>query len=110
MTKIIFGPDQAAVAAEVLDVDPCGPVHFHAVAPLNEDRSVVGELLEAEVTQLGVVLDAVQVDVGELHTARVDAHELEGGARDVGLRAGALSDSADEGGLARAKLTREEDY
>src|SRR6266571_1466715 len=108
MTKIIFGPDQAAVAAKVLDVDACGSVHVHPVAPLDDDRSVVGELLEPEVTQLGVVLHAVQIDVGELHAARVDAHELEGGARDVGLRAGALSDSADEGGLARAKLTREE--
>src|SRR5689334_21833293 len=38
MTKIMFGPDQAAVAAEMLQLDHGGIVDLEAVAPLDHHR------------------------------------------------------------------------
>src|SRR5690348_3020617 len=45
MIKIMFSPDQAAVPAEVLDVDQRGAVDLQPVAPLDDDRAAVGKLV-----------------------------------------------------------------
>src|ERR1700674_3226452 len=108
MTKITRRPDQAAVAAEVLDLDPRGVVDLQAIAPFDDDRALLGELLEAEVAKLRDVLHAIEIDVGELHPARIHADQLEGWARHRRTRAGALGHAADEGRLARAQLARQE--
>ena len=83
MTKIMRGPDQAAVTAEVLDLDLRRPLDLDPVAPLDDDRALVGELLQAEVAKLGAGLDAVQIDVCELNPAGIYAYELEGRAGDL---------------------------
>ena len=109
MTKITSGPDHAAVTAEVLEVDQRGPVDLEPVAPLDHDRAILRELFQSEVAQLRAALDPVQVDVGELHAAGVDADQLKRGACDVRFRTRALGEAAHERGLPRAKLTGEQD-
>ena len=51
-----------------------------AVAPFDHHRALVEQLVEAEVGELARRLHAVQVDVRELHPARIDPHQLEGRA------------------------------
>src|SRR5262245_57408700 len=89
MTKIMLRPDQAAVAAKVLDLDVRRAVDDDALPPLDDHGSLVGELVDAELRQLGAVLDPVEVDVSQLHPTWVDTDQLERRARDAGGRAGA---------------------
>src|SRR5690349_1583540 len=110
MTKIMSGPDQAAVAAEVLELDHRRAVDLEALAPLDHHRAVVGQLVEPQVAELGAFLDAIEVDVGQLQVARIDAHELKGRARDVRLGPGASSDAADKGRFARAELADQQHH
>src|SRR6266404_3959196 len=110
MTKITNRPDEAAVAAQLLDLDEPRAVDFDALAPLHDNGSLLRELLEAEVAQLRHVLDAVKVHVRQLHAAGIDANQLEGRARHGRLRARALRHAADEGRLARAELAGQEHY
>src|SRR5690242_9881927 len=107
MTKITFRPDHSPVTAEVLDLDDGRAVDVDSVAPLDDDGALVRKLVEAEVGKLGAVLDAIQVDVGELHAAGVHAHQLKRRARDIGARSGALRDAAHERRLARTELARQ---
>src|SRR5260370_10766278 len=100
MTKITFRPDQAAVAAEMLDLDQGGAAHLQAVAPFDDHRALLGQLLEAKVRQLRELLDPVQVDVRHLQATRVDAHQLKGWARDRRGRPRAPRDPSHERGLA----------
>src|SRR5260370_16994927 len=110
MTKITFRPDQAAVAAEMLDLDQSGAAHLQSVAPFDDHRALLGELLEAKVRELRELLDPVQVDVRQLHSTRVDADQLEGWARDRRGRPGASRDSSHEGGLPRSQLAGQQDH
>src|SRR5260370_35453515 len=100
MTKMAFRPDQAAVAAEMLDLDQSGAAHLQSVAPFDDHRALLGELLEAKVRELRELLDPVQVDVRQLDSTRVDAHQLEGWARDRRGRTGTPRNPSHEGGLA----------
>src|SRR5260370_19220644 len=109
MTKITFRPDQAAVAAEMLDLDQSGAAHLQSVAPFDDHRALLGELLEAKVRELRELLDPVQADVRQLHSTRVDADQLEGWARDRRGRPGASRDASHEGGLPRSQLPRQPD-
>ena len=84
--------------------------HLQAVAPLDDQSSLVGQLLQAEVGELGGVLDAVQVDVRELHAAGIDAHQLERRAGDRCDRGCAAGHAAHKGGLARSQLARQQDH
>jgi len=110
MTKITDRPDQAAVAAKVLDLDQRGVVDLHPVPPLHHHGALPRQLFEAEVAELAAVLDPVEVDVRKLESAGVEAHQLEGRAGDRRIRAGASRHAADKGGLAGAQLTREQDH
>src|SRR5260370_5088294 len=78
MTKITFRPDQAAVAAEMLDLDQSGAAHLQSVAPFDDHRALLGELLEAKVRELRELLDPVQVDLRQLHSTPADPDQLEG--------------------------------
>ena len=82
MTKITLRPNEPAVAPEVLDLDQSRTRRAEPVAPLDQHRALVGQLVQAQVCQLRRGLDPVQVDVRELHPAGVDAHQLEGRAGD----------------------------
>ena len=72
MVEVSFHPQPAPIASEVLDRDQsrlepphpgfAGPPHRwggKAVAPLDDDRALVQELLEAEVAHLLTVLQPV---------------------------------------------------
>src|SRR6267378_1462917 len=76
MTKITLRPDNAAFAAQVLEFDQSSSRRFEPVPPLHHHRPLVEQLVEPEISQLRRSLDSVQVDVSELHTPRVHAHEL----------------------------------
>src|ERR1700681_1175536 len=82
MTKITLRPDQAAVATEMLYFDQGRGAHLQTVAPFDDNRALLGQLLETQVCQLRQLLDPVQVDVRQLYRTREDAHQLEGWARD----------------------------
>ena len=110
MTKITLRPDQAAVAAEVLDLDQSGARHLQAIPPLDDKGTLLGELLQAKAGELGVLLDSVQVDVRELQPAAIDAHQLKGGAGDRRGRPGAARHAADKSRLARAKLADQQHH
>src|SRR5260370_3461833 len=71
MTKITFRPDQAAVAAEMLDLDQSGAAHLQTVAPFDDHRALLGELLEAEVRQQGAVVIEWR---SEEHTSELQSH------------------------------------
>src|SRR5229473_1594508 len=66
-TKITVDPDEATVAAEVLDGDHRGvradcPIHpIYPVAPLDDHGSRIQQLIEAEVAQLVSFFQPVQV-------------------------------------------------
>src|SRR5256885_17033912 len=77
MTKITLRPDHAALAAHVLQLDHGGVWSIQPVAPFHDHRSLIEQLVEAEISQLRRCLDSVQVDMRELHLPRVDAHQLE---------------------------------
>src|SRR5207247_500172 len=83
MTKITLRPDQAAVAAEVIDRYLRRPVHVQPLPPLHDDRALCRELVQAEVSQLRALLHSIEVDVRQLETAWVDTDQLERGARHV---------------------------
>jgi hypothetical protein len=108
MIKIILRPDQAAVAAKVLDLDDRCAVHLQPVAPLHDHGALVGELVEAEVAKLGAALHAIQIDVGKLQPTGIDANQLEGWACDMGFRPDPLRDTTHERRLARTELSDEE--
>src|SRR5258707_14388032 len=110
MTKITVHPDQAAIAAEVLDLDQGRAWHLQAVTPLDDDCALAGQVFEAQVRQLGHVLDPVQIHVGQLYVTRVDAHQLKGGAGNGRGRPGAARHPADEGGLAGPELARQQHH
>src|SRR5438094_9503077 len=89
MTKVTLGPDQAAVAAHVLELDervlvqPLRRLRRHLptergrqqpVSPFDHDRAVFGEPLEATVAELPAAPDPVMVDVRELHPPGADSH------------------------------------
>ena len=74
MTRIIIrAPDQAAVAAQVLDRNVESPVDVEPLSPLDHHRPVLRQLLEAQVAQLRQVLHPVEVDMRELHATWIDA-------------------------------------
>src|SRR6266566_4990401 len=100
MTKITDRPNQAAVAAKVLDLDQRGAV--------DHDGALLGQLFQAEVAELAVALDPIQIDMRQLQPPGIDPHELEGRAGDRRLRARAVRQAADEGRLAGAERTRQE--
>ena len=110
MTKITLRPDQAAVAAEVLDLDQRGARHLQTIAPFDDERAILGELLQAKAAELGAVLDAIKVDVSNLHRPGVDANQLKGWARDGRHRAGAPCHAAHESGLPRSELAGQQDH
>src|SRR5437773_1615541 len=104
MTKITLRPDQAAVAAKVIDRYLRRPVHVQPLPPLHDDRALCRELVQAEVSQLRALLHSIEVDVRQLETAWVDTDQLERGARHVRHRPRPLGDAADERRLAGAQL------
>src|SRR5712691_2415900 len=108
-TKVTVRPDAPAVAAEMLDRDMRRVFDVDPLTPFDDHRTLLGQLLEPQVGQLGAVLDPVEIDVGKLDPARIDADELEGRACDRGARACPLGQSAHERGLAGAQLTRQQD-
>src|SRR4029077_6373992 len=110
MTKIMRGPDQAAVAAEVLELDHGRAVDLEALAPLDHHRAAIRQLIEPEVAELGAVLDPVQVHVGQLKAAGIDAHQLEGRAGHVRSGPGASRDAADIRRLAGAELADQQHH
>src|SRR5438093_4184544 len=124
MTKVTLRPDQTAVAAHVLELDervlvqPLRRLRRHLptewggqqpVSPLDHDRAIFRELLEAKVAELRAALDPVKVDVRELHPPGVDPHELEGRAGDLRPRPRPLCHAAYERGLPRTELAGQED-
>src|SRR5713226_648482 len=111
-TKITVGPDEATVAALVLDGDHCGvraDCLIDPIAPLDDHRSCIQQLIEAEVAQLVTLFEPVQVDVRELQAAWIDADELEGRTRHRRRRSHASGDPTHKCGLARAELAPYED-
>ncbi len=110
MTKITDRLDEAAVAAQVFELDQRRAVDVEALSPLDHDSSLAGELFEAKVAQLRAVLDPIQVDMGELHASRVNAHQLERWAGYGSIGAGALRDAADECRLSGAKLADQQHH
>src|SRR2546428_2278184 len=83
-TKVTVGPDEATVAALVLDGDHRGvraDCLVYPIAPLDDHRSRIQQLIEAEVPQLVTFFEPVQVDVRELQATRIDTDELEGRTR-----------------------------
>src|SRR5438105_6035193 len=110
MTKITDRPDQAAVAAQMLDLDQRGVVDLEPLPPLHDHGALAGQLFEPQVTELAAVLHPVQIDVGKLQATRIDAHELKCWAGDRRMRAGASSHTADESRLAGAQLAGEQNH
>src|SRR5215831_17049228 len=108
MSKITFDLDQAAVAAEVLDLDPRRAVYIEPVAPLDHDRPLQGQLFQPQVAQLRLALDPIKVDVRQLEAARVDADQLKGRAGNRRHRARAHRYAADEGCLPGSQLAGQE--
>src|ERR1700686_4389715 len=74
MTKITLRPDKSAIAAEMLDFEQGRAGHLQTVAPFDDDRPLAGQLLQAEVGQLRVALDPIEVHVGKQQGAGVHAH------------------------------------
>ena len=109
MTKITFRADQATVTSEMLDVDERSIRDFNPIAPLNDDRALVYQLFESQARQLCVLFDSVKVDVRELQAAWVHTNQLKRRARHGRRRADSSRDTAHEGRLSRAELTREQD-
>src|SRR5258706_5690084 len=119
MTKITLRPDQATIAAKVLNFNQtgagqagagqCGARRLEAVAPLDHDRSLVQQLLDPEVDELRRALDAIQVEMRQLDPTGIEAHQLEGGARHRRGRSHATRDASDESGLPRPQLTCQQD-
>src|SRR6202165_1135944 len=109
MTKITVGPDEAAVAAQMLYRDHRGVDACHSIAPLDDHGSRIEQLVEAEVAQLVAFFQPVQVDVRELQSAWIDADELEGRTRHRRRRAATPGDPAHKCRLARAELSAQED-
>jgi hypothetical protein len=110
MTKITRGPDQAAVSAEMLDFNERSIGHLQTVSPLDDERTLVGQLVQAEVGELGGVLDAIQIDMRKLHTSRVDPDQLERWAGDRRFRPDASCDATHKGRLSRPKLACQQDH
>jgi len=77
MTKITLGPYPAAIAAEMLDFDEGSVWNFNPVAPFDDDRPGVRELIDPNVCEFGAVFDSIEIDVSQLQPARIDAHQLE---------------------------------
>lgn len=98
----------AAVSAEMLDREQRRLWRVQPVAPLDDHRALIEKVLQAEVEELGIGPEAVEVDVGELNAPWVHAHQLKGGAGDVRRRSGAPGNAADEGRLARAEVAFEQ--
>jgi hypothetical protein len=94
----------------VLEVDEGRVAGVEPVAPLDDDRSLVEQLVQAEVAELAGCFDPIQVDMGKLDTSRVDANQLEGGARDRSGRSRTTRQAADEGGLPRSQLAGQQDH
>jgi hypothetical protein len=65
---------------------------------------LVGQLVETQVGKFGVVLDSIEVDVGELHAPRVDAYQLKRRACHRRRRLRASRDSAYKRSLAGTEL------
>src|SRR5260370_27129336 len=109
MTKITLRPYQPAVAAKVFELNERGVLNIKTVTPLNDHRSRIQQLLEAEVAQLIPSLHPVEIDVGQLHAALVDANELE--RRACNRRSGTCPsrDAPHERGLPRSELAFEQD-
>src|SRR6267378_4654308 len=110
MTKITLRPDHAAFAAQVLELDQSSSRRFEPVPPLHHHRPLVEQLVEPEVPQLRWGFDPIEVDMRELHTPRVHAHELKGWARDRSDRRCASGHAANKGGLPRSQLARQQDH
>jgi len=111
-TKITFDPDAAAVAAQVFDGDQRGVRAYgsiNPIAPLDDHRSRIQQLVEAQVAKVVALFQAVQVDVSELQAAGIDSDQLEGRTGHRRGRPAASGDSAHERGLARAELSPQED-
>jgi len=98
----------AAVSSEVLDRKQRSLGRFKTVTPLDHHGAPLKELVQAEVSELGSILQAVEIDVGNLHATGVDADELKGWARDVSGRAHATHQATDECRLACAKVAFDE--
>src|SRR5579864_9576908 len=108
MTKIMLGPDQAAVAAQVLDLDRRSVLDFEAISPLDHDGALLGQLVQSQVGQLFWIFNSVEVDVSHLHATRIDAHQLKRRAGHPGRRPCALRHAAHERGLAGSELAAQQ--
>src|SRR5216684_3878365 len=108
-SQILLDSQPAAVAAEVLDGDRGGVRAVHSIAPFDDHRPRIEQLLETEVAQLIASLQAVEVDVRQLQPAGIDADQLECGARHQRSRPTPARNAAHERGLARAELALQED-
>jgi hypothetical protein len=80
---------------------------FETIAPLDHHRALVEKLLQAKVYQLRSDLETIEIDVSDLHAARINAHQLESGARDMCRGPCASGDAPHEGRLAGAKVALE---
>src|SRR5450759_3180984 len=109
MTKITLHPDQAAFAAEVLEVDQSRGGRFEPVAPLHHHGSLVQQLVQAEIPQLRLGLDALEVDMSELHPPRVHPNQLKGGTCNKRVRRRATCHTTDKSGLSRSQLAGQQD-
>src|ERR1700693_1494629 len=110
MTKITLRPDQAAFAAEVLQLDQGGSRRFEPVAPLHHHRSPVEQLVEPEIPELRRGLDAIEVDVRKLQPSRVHANQLKCGTCDRRGRRYATGHPADKGRLSSSQLACQENH
>src|SRR6266851_2469159 len=108
MTKITRCPDQPAVATKVFELDERGVLGGKTLTPFDDHSSRVQQLLEAEVAQLLPSLEPVEIDVGQLHAALVDANELERRACNRRRGTRPSRDASHEGGLPRSQLALEQ--
>lgn len=97
----------AAISAQVLQRKESALRGVEPIAPLDDHRALIQELVKAQIHQLGTRLEAIEVDVRELNAAGVDAHQLEGWAGDVSCRSRASGDAPDERRLARPEVAFE---
>src|SRR5260370_6571498 len=109
MTKITLRPYQPAVDSQMFELDEGGVLNIKTVTPLDDHSSRIQQLLEAEVAQLIPSLHPVEIDVGQLHAALVDANELERRACNRRSGTSPSRDAAHERGLPHSELAFEQD-